>query len=55
VPHGNETGRLWFFRDLRSNVPGYAVHFVPDELPIPDEAGLIEPTHRGARIRRPRP
>jgi hypothetical protein len=45
IPHGNETGRLRLFRDRRSNLPGYALDFVPNELPIPDQAGLIEPAH----------
>jgi hypothetical protein len=45
VPHGNQTGRLRLFRDRRSNLPGYALDFVPNELPIPERAGLIEPTH----------
>lgn len=45
VPTGQQTGRLRFFRDRRSNLPGFADNFDPQELPIPDEAGLIEPTH----------
>ena len=45
VPRGNGTGRLRFFRDRRSNLPGFAHQFNPAELPIPEEAGLIEPTH----------
>jgi len=46
IPRGaGQTGRLRLFRDRRSNLPGYAVHFHPDELPIPATAGLIEPTH----------
>jgi hypothetical protein len=45
IPQGNETGRLRFFRDRHSNLPGYAVDFDPAELPIPEQAGLIEPTH----------
>ncbi len=45
VPTGQQTGRLRFFRDRRSNLPGFAQDFDPQELPIPDEAGLIEPTH----------
>jgi len=40
-----QTGRVRFFRDRRSNLPGYALDFVPNELPIPEHAGLIEPTH----------
>lgn len=45
LPRGNGTGRLRFFRDRRSNLPGFAHEFQAAELPIPDEAGLIEPTH----------
>jgi hypothetical protein len=45
VPTGTQTGRLRLFRDRRANLPGYALNFVPNELPIPAEAGLIEPTH----------
>ena len=45
IPTGTESGRLRLFRDRRANLPGYALNFVPNELPIPAEAGLIEPTH----------
>ena len=45
IPHGNQTGRARFFRDRRSNLPGYQVDFNIDELPIPARAGIIEPTH----------
>jgi hypothetical protein len=45
IPTATQTGRLRLFRDRRGNLPGYALNFVPNELPIPDEAGLIEPTH----------
>jgi hypothetical protein len=45
IPRGRGSGRLRFFRDRRSNLPGYAVDYRVDELPIPEEAGLIEPTH----------
>lgn len=45
VPVARQTGRLRLFRDRRSNLPGFAQNFDPQELPIPDEAGLIEPTH----------
>ncbi len=45
VPRGGGTGRLRFFRDRRSNLPGFAHDFNPAELPIPAAAGLIEPTH----------
>jgi hypothetical protein len=45
IPTGPQSGRLRFFRDRRSNLPGFAQDFDPQELPIPEEAGLIEPTH----------
>jgi hypothetical protein len=45
VPSGNQAGRVRFFRDRRSNLPGYAVDFNIDELPIPERAGIVEPTH----------
>lgn len=45
VPRGREGGRLRLFRDRRSNLPGYQVDFNIDELPIPDQAGIVEPTH----------
>jgi hypothetical protein len=45
VPQGNGFGRLRFFRDRRSNLPGFAHDFNLAELPIPADAGLIEPTH----------
>lgn len=45
IPRWNQTGRLRFFRDRRSNLPGFAHDFNPAELPIPEQAGLIEPTH----------
>ena len=38
-------GRLRFFRDRRSNWPGYARNFDVNDLPIPDDAGLVEPSH----------
>lgn len=45
IPAGSGTGRLRFFRDRRSNLPGYAIGDRVSDLPIPDEAGLVEPTH----------
>ena len=45
IPRTREAGRLRLFRDRRSNLPGFAHDFNPAELPIPEEAGLIEPTH----------
>lgn len=45
VPRGRGSGRLRFFRDRRSNLPGYAVNYNVNELPIPEGAGLVEPTH----------
>jgi hypothetical protein len=45
VPQRNGTGRLRLFRDRRSNHPGFALNFNPAELPIPEGAGIIEPTH----------
>jgi hypothetical protein len=45
VPRSREGGRLRFFRDRRSNLPGYAHQGNVAALPIPDEAGIVEPTH----------
>lgn len=45
IPRAQEAGRLRLFKDRRSNLPGYALHGNIGELPIPDEAGLVEPTH----------
>lgn len=45
IPRGRESGRLRLFRDRRSNLPGFAHEGNIAELPIPHEAGLIEPTH----------
>lgn len=45
IPVGSQSGRLRFFRDRRSNLPGYAVDYNIEDLPIPDKAGLVEPTH----------
>lgn len=45
IPRTSEAGRLRFFRDRRANLPGFAHQGNIAELPIPEEAGLIEPTH----------
>jgi hypothetical protein len=45
IPRTREGGRLRLFRDRRSNLPGFAHEGNIAELPIPEEAGLIEPTH----------
>jgi hypothetical protein len=45
IPRGRGAGRLRFFRDRRSNLPGYADNFDVNHLPIPDGAGIVEPTH----------
>lgn len=45
IPRGRESGRLRFFRDRRSNLPGFAHQGSVSDLPIPDGAGLVEPTH----------
>jgi len=45
VPRGREAGRLRFFRDRRANLPGFAHQGAVSELPIPAEAGIVEPTH----------
>jgi hypothetical protein len=45
VPRGRETGRVRFFRDRRSNIPGWALHGNVAELPIPADAGIVEPSH----------
>jgi hypothetical protein len=45
VPTGGEAGRLRFFRERRSNLPGFVHEGEIGELPIAEEAGLIEPTH----------
>ncbi len=45
IPKGGEAGRLRFFRDRRANLPGFSNDGDIAELPIPDEAGLVEPTH----------
>src|SRR5664279_2057280 len=45
IPTGQEAGRLRFFRDRHANLPGMSNEGNVEELPIPDEAGLVEPTH----------
>jgi hypothetical protein len=45
IPRTSEYGRLRFFRDRRANLPGMSNGTSITELPIPDEAGLVEPTH----------
>lgn len=45
IPRGREHGRARFFRDRRSNLPGWALDGDINELDIPERAGLIEPTH----------
>ncbi len=45
IPRTQEAGRLRFFRDRRSNLPGCSNNGTIEELPIPAEAGLVEPTH----------
>jgi hypothetical protein len=45
IPRGREGGRLRFFRDRRSNLPGMATQMQVRALPIPANAGLVEPTH----------
>lgn len=45
IPRGRGAGRARFFRDRRSNLPGYADNFTVNQLPIPAGAGLVEPTH----------
>src|SRR5580700_4820429 len=45
VPSTSESGRLRFFRDRRANLPGMSEGTSITELPIPDEAGIVEPTH----------
>lgn len=45
IPRSREGGRLRFFRDRRANLPGYAYQGTIAELPIPDTAGIVEPTH----------
>ena len=45
IPRGRGSGRLRFFRDRRSNLPGMATGMQVRELPIPADAGLVEPTH----------
>jgi hypothetical protein len=45
IPRGREHGRARFFRDRRSNLPGWALDGTINELDIPERAGLVEPTH----------
>lgn len=45
IPTGGEAGRLRFFRERRSNLPGFVYEGEIGELPIAEEAGIIEPTH----------
>ncbi len=45
IPQTSEGGRLRFFRDRRANLPGWAHQGTIAELPIPADAGIIEPTH----------
>jgi hypothetical protein len=45
IPRKSESGRLRFFRDRRANLPGMSDGAEVTELPIPEEAGLVEPTH----------
>lgn len=45
IPRTQEAGRLRFFRDRRANLPGMSNEGNIEELPIPEEAGLVEPTH----------
>lgn len=45
IPRTREAGRLRFFRDRRANLPGMSEGTEITELPIPDEAGIVEPTH----------
>lgn len=45
IPEGRQSGRLRFFKDRRANLPGMSRGAQVEELPIPDDAGLVEPTH----------
>lgn len=45
IPRTQEAGRLRFFRDRRANLPGFSNNGTVEELPIPSQAGLVEPTH----------
>jgi hypothetical protein len=45
IPSTSEAGRLRFFRDRRANLPGMSEGAEVKELPISEEAGLVEPTH----------
>lgn len=45
VPKTQEAGRLRLFRDRRRNLPGMSLNGNIEDLPIPEDAGLVEPTH----------
>ena len=45
VPTTRQTGRVRFFRDRRSNLPAVAHQGRITDLGIPEDAGLVEPTH----------
>jgi hypothetical protein len=45
IPNTSEAGRPRFFRDRRANLPGMSEGTNITEVPIPDEAGIVEPTH----------
>jgi hypothetical protein len=45
IPRTQETGRLRLFRDRRANLPGMSLDGDVEDLPIPEDAGLVEPTH----------
>jgi hypothetical protein len=45
IPQGQQSGRVRLFKEARANLPGMARGARVEELPIPDDAGLIEPTH----------
>jgi hypothetical protein len=45
IPKTQESGRLRLFRDRRANLPGMSLNGNIEDLPIPVDAGLVEPTH----------
>jgi hypothetical protein len=45
IPQGQQSGRLRFFKDRRANLPGMSRGANVEDLPIPEDAGLVEPTH----------
>lgn len=45
IPKAKGFGRLRFFRDRRANLPGMSKGTEITELPIPEDAGVVEPTH----------